>query len=92
MVADPRDLRRRLSAVAATQSGYFTAAQALEVGYSYPQQKFHADHGNWLRVDRGIFRIPDWPVGPHDDLVRWDLWSKGALWPPTRPRSACTIS
>lgn len=77
MVADPRDLRRRLSAVAASQSGYFTAAQALDVGYSYPQQKFHTDHGNWLRVDRGIFRMPDWPVGPHDDLVRWDLWSKG---------------
>ena len=77
MVADPRELRRRLSTVAATQSGYFTAAQALAVGYSYPQQKFHVDHGSWLRVDRGIFRLPDWPVGLHDDLVRWDLWSKG---------------
>lgn len=64
-------------ALAATQSGYFTAAEARRVGYSYPNQKFHVDRGNWVRVDRGIFRIPEWPVGPHDDLVRWSLWALG---------------
>lgn len=74
---DRLDLRRRLMAVAATQSGYFTAAQALEAGYSYPAQKYNVDRGNWLRVDRGLFRFPEWPVGPHDDLVRWSLWSRG---------------
>jgi len=63
-------------AVAAEQSGHFTAAQALAVGYSYPAQKFHADRGNWLRVDRGLFRLPEWPVGAHDDLVRVSLWSR----------------
>jgi hypothetical protein len=72
---DRQDLRRRLAALAATQSGHFTAAQALSVGYSYQAQKFHADRGNWLRVNRGIFRLPEWPVGKHDDLVRWSLWS-----------------
>jgi predicted transcriptional regulator of viral defense system len=74
---DRQDLRRRLSALAATQSGYFSASQALEIGYSYQAQKFHADHGNWLRVERGIFRLPEWPVAPHDDLVRWSLWARG---------------
>jgi predicted transcriptional regulator of viral defense system len=73
---DRRDLRRRLVAVAATQSGHFTAAQALSVGYSYQAQKFHADHGNWLKIDRGIYRLPEWPVGEHDDLVRWSLWGR----------------
>lgn len=76
MPVDRQDLRRRLTALAATQSGYFTAAQALKVGYSYQAQKFHADRGNWRRVDRGIFRLPEWPIGTHDDLVRWSLWSR----------------
>jgi len=62
--------------VAAQQSGHFTAAQALSVGYSYQAQKFHADRGNWLRINRGLFRLPEWPVGEHDDLVRWSLWGK----------------
>ncbi|HUY50941.1 MAG TPA: type IV toxin-antitoxin system AbiEi family antitoxin domain-containing protein [Streptosporangiaceae bacterium] len=77
MPIDRQDLRRRLMALAATQSGYFTAAEARKIGYSYPNQKFHVDRGNWVRVDRGIFRLPEWPVGPHDDLVRWSLWALG---------------
>jgi predicted transcriptional regulator of viral defense system len=77
MPRDRQDLRRRLAALAGEQSGHFTAAQALSVGYSYSAQKFHADRGNWLRVDRGLFRLPEWPVGEHDDLVRWSLWSGG---------------
>ena len=76
-VQDRTDLRRRLLAIAATQSGYFTAAQALDAGYSYPAQGYHANRGNWLRVDRGIYRFPEWPTGPRDDLVRWSLWSRG---------------
>lgn len=74
---DRTDLRRRLLTIAARQSGYFTAAQALDAGYSYPAQGYHAKRGNWLRVDRGIFRFPEWPTGPRDDLVRWSLWSRG---------------
>jgi len=73
---DRQDLRRRLASVAAVQSGHFTAAQALLVGYSYQAQKFHSDRGNWLRVNRGVYRLPEWPVGAHDDLVRWSLWSR----------------
>lgn len=57
------------------QAGYFTTAQALDVGYSYQAQKYHTDHGNWVRVDRGVYRIPDWPVTPDDAYVRWSLWS-----------------
>jgi predicted transcriptional regulator of viral defense system len=76
-VQDRTDLRRRLLDIAARQSGYFTAAQALGAGYSYPAQGYHAKRGNWLRVDRGIYRFPEWPTGPRDDLVRWSLWSRG---------------
>jgi predicted transcriptional regulator of viral defense system len=77
IVKDRRELRRRLVAVAGTQSGYFSAAQALAAGYSYQAQKQNVDRGNWLKVDRGIFRLPEWPAGRHEDLVRLALWSRG---------------
>ncbi len=69
-------LRQRLYRLAASQAGYFTAAQARRIGYSYQAQKHHVDHGNWVRIDRGIFRIPEWPASENDGLVRWVLWSK----------------
>jgi predicted transcriptional regulator of viral defense system len=77
MSVDRRELQRKLRRLAATQSGYFTAAQALDLGYSYPAQTYHTQHGNWQRVARGIYRLPEWPVGDHDDIVRWTLWSRG---------------
>lgn len=77
MSTSRQDHRRALHTLAFQQAGYFTAAQALNVGYSYQAQKYHADAGNWLRVDRGLFRLPEWPDGPEDDLVRWTLWSGG---------------
>ena len=77
MPSPRQDLRRALQAVAFQQAGYFTAAQALEAGYSYQAQKYHADAGNWVRVDRGIFRLPEWPADPDDVFVRWTLWSDG---------------
>lgn len=76
-VQDRRELRQRLYRVAGQQSGLFTAAQALEAGYSYAAQKYHVDHGNWARIDRGIFRLREWPPERHEDLIRWVLWSGG---------------
>lgn len=77
MSGDRQDLRRALQRLAFGQAGYFTAAQALEVGYSYQAQKYHVDYGNWTRVDRALFRLPDWPAGKDDTFVRWVLWSAG---------------
>src|SRR5215469_215147 len=77
MVGPRQEMRHQLLALAARQSGYFTAAQARDVGYAYAAQKFHADHGNWRRIDRGLFRLPEWPMGEHDSLVRWALWARG---------------
>lgn len=76
-INDRTELRRRLLKLAAIQSGYFTAAQARALGYSHQAQKYHADRGNWTRIDRALFRLPEWPVGRRDDLVRWSLWSGG---------------
>jgi predicted transcriptional regulator of viral defense system len=75
--ASPTVLRRAIQSIALRQAGYFSANQALVVGYSYQAQKHHVDHGNWCRVGRGIFRLPDWPDGPSDAYVHWWLWSGG---------------
>lgn len=77
MAIDRRDLRRRLFTLASEQAGYFTAAQAKAVGYSYQAQAHHTGAGNWLRIDRGLFRLTEWVPDIHDDLARWTLWSKG---------------
>ena len=69
MPTDRRDLRRRLFNLAAEQAGYFTAAQAKDVGYSYQAQAHHVQAGNWLRIDRGLFRLAEWIPDVHDDLV-----------------------
>jgi predicted transcriptional regulator of viral defense system len=77
MRTDRRDLRRQLFALAAEQGGYFTAAQAKAVGYSYQAQAHHVQAGNWLRIDRGLFRLAEWIPDLYDDLARWTLWSRG---------------
>ena len=76
MHRDPQDNGRALYHVAAGQGGYFTAAQAIDAGYAYSQQHFHVSRGNWLRVDRGLFRLRDFPPGEREDLIRWSLWSR----------------
>lgn len=77
MPSPRQDLRRSLHALAFQQAGYFLAAQAIGVGYSYQAQKYHVDAGNWVRVDRGLFRLPEWPPEADDVFVRWTLWSDG---------------
>ena len=71
-----RDLLWR---IASRQRGYFTAAQAVKVGYSYQAQHFHVGRRNWIRVDRGIYRFREYldlPGSESDHLVRWSLWSR----------------
>jgi predicted transcriptional regulator of viral defense system len=73
---DPQENARVLYEVAAAQGGYFTAAQARQAGYAYSQQHFHVSRGTWLRVERGLFRLRDYPAGEREDLIRWSLWSR----------------
>ncbi len=69
-------LNHNLYAVAEQQGGYFTAAQAAESGYRYPQQVYQRRIGAWEPIDRGIFRLRHFPPGEHEDLIRWSLWSR----------------
>ena len=76
MQRDPQDNARRLYQIATAQGGYFTSAQARQAGYAYSQQYFHVSRGNWLKVDRGLFRLRDFPPAEREDLIRWSLWSR----------------
>jgi predicted transcriptional regulator of viral defense system len=76
MKRDPRETERRLWAIASSQGGYFTARQALSVGYTYRQQHFHRERGNWLPIDHGLFRLRDYPNSEYEDLIRWSMWSR----------------
>jgi predicted transcriptional regulator of viral defense system len=67
--------QRNLSTIAQDQGGYFTAQQALAAGYTYPEQHQHVEHGNWVRVKRGIYRIRDYPSTSRDDLIVLSLQS-----------------
>jgi predicted transcriptional regulator of viral defense system len=71
----------RLYALAERQGGYFTSADASALGYTTAHQYFHVKRGNWVRVDRGIYRLKRFPSTAHEDLIRWWLWSrkKGAI-------------
>lgn len=77
MIRDRVARRCTLFDLAAAQRGYFTAAQAREVGYSYQAQAHHVGTGNWLRVGRAIYRLRGWVPDMHDHLARWTLWSGG---------------
>lgn len=74
---DPDDARRKLFEIAQGQCGYFTAKQAVKAGYSRRLHTYHVDRGHWHRIDRGIYRLRDYPFERHEDLVRWSLWSGG---------------
>lgn len=69
--------RRTLFELAAQQGGYFTAKQAARAGYSKQHVDYHAKVGNFERVERGMFRLPEVPISKHDDLIRLALWSRG---------------
>jgi len=76
MKRDPRETERALIEIAREQEGYFTAAQALSVGYTYRQQNHHKNRGNWLHIDHGVYRLRSYPESEHEDLIRWSLWSR----------------
>ncbi|MCA9602496.1 MAG: hypothetical protein KC417_10745 [Myxococcales bacterium] len=66
-----------LYALAASQDGYFSAAQADEVNFSIQDIAHHVRAGKFERVLRGIYRLTQYPPGDHEDLaVAW-LWSEG---------------
>jgi predicted transcriptional regulator of viral defense system len=77
-----RDHRRKASSADALfeivegQQGYFTAKQAAEVGFLLGSQAHHAKAGNWVRVERGIYRLARFPRSMEEQYVIYSLWSR----------------
>lgn len=69
--------KQKLFEIASFQQGYFTAKQAITAGYSYRMHTHYRQSKEWLEIDRGIFRLAQFPNSPYEDYVRWSLWSRG---------------
>ena len=68
--------KQKLFEIASLQQGYFTAKQAIRSGFSYRMHTHYKQNGEWLEIDRGIFRLAQFPNSPDEDYVRWSLWSR----------------
>lgn len=75
-VADRLDMRKALNELAFRQAGFFTASQARRIGYSAQSQKYHADRGTWVRIERGLYRLAGWPSDEFDSYTRWYVWGE----------------
>ena len=60
---------QRLYEFASAQAGYFTAAQARELGYSARSVVHHVAAGHFERLGRGFYRLVGVPAGPYEDVV-----------------------
>jgi predicted transcriptional regulator of viral defense system len=62
----------RLFEIAEDQAGYFTASQAQEAGFSWERLSYYVSTGRFSRIQRGIYRLVQFPGSPFEDLfVAW---------------------
>lgn len=64
-----------LKQLADSQYGYFTAQQAIAAGLTKGRHVYHVRLGNWLKIDRAIFRLTGYPDHMASRFVRWSLWA-----------------
>lgn len=65
--------------VAESQSGYFTAGQAIAAGMDRSTLRHHArPGGRYERVRRGLYRLRHFPSSPHEHVVAAWLGLQGA--------------
>jgi len=77
MGTSSKSIHKALIEVADIQGGFFTAKQAVSVGYADSVHNYHVKNGDWVKEGRGVYGLvelpkPDWP-----ELVVWSLWSRG---------------
>jgi len=67
----------RLLEVAAEHGGYLTPSLAAEVGVGDGRLRVLASRRELEHSGHGLYRIPAFPVTPHDELHRAVLWPDG---------------
>jgi predicted transcriptional regulator of viral defense system len=76
MRSQAKTISTALFEIAEGQQGYFTAKQAADAGYQLGSQAHHTKSGNWVRVERGIYRLARFPQSAEEQLVIYSLWSR----------------
>jgi predicted transcriptional regulator of viral defense system len=71
--------RNALFELADSQRGFFSAAQAKQIGFVESVRHHHKTVGNWLEVMRGIYRIANYPSEPTDFYAALTLWSHNRI-------------
>ncbi len=66
----------QLQLIAAEQDGFFTAKQAQECGFGADHHSYRCRIGQWLAIDKGLYRLPGFEATPQARLLRWLLWSR----------------
>ncbi len=61
--------RRQLFELAASQAGYFTAAQARALGYDRRTLWHHVKAKHFERESRGFYRLVEFPAQSHEDII-----------------------
>lgn len=62
----------QLYEIAENQAGYFTARQAHSAGFSKERISYYVSTGRYSRIQRGIYRLVQFPGSPYEDLfVAW---------------------
>ena len=75
-MAQNTDSFQKLFKTAREQQGFFTTRQAVASGYSEKNHAYHVNSGAWVREERGIYRIAQFPEAEDSDLILWSLWSR----------------
>jgi predicted transcriptional regulator of viral defense system len=71
-----KEAARRLYEIVEGQQGFFTTKQAKAAGFAENTHPYHVQAGNWIRENRGIYRLSSFPRGDRPDLMLWSLWSR----------------
>jgi hypothetical protein len=61
----------RLCETGQGQQGFFTTKQAKAAGYAENTHPYHVQAGNWVRENRGIYRLANFPESKRPDLMLW---------------------
>lgn len=69
-------LRDHLWDIAVDQYGFVSARDVQDLGAPVVELGKLAARGKLQRVGYGLYRFPEWPVGPRDHLMEAVLWTR----------------
>ncbi|MGA9873465.1 MAG: type IV toxin-antitoxin system AbiEi family antitoxin [Rhodococcus sp. (in: high G+C Gram-positive bacteria)] len=70
-MSETRPSTVELRRLASGQDGYFTTEQAAVLGFDASAVQGNIAVGDWVKVERNLCRLADWP---HNDLEQFAMW------------------